>query len=72
MNGPLPGRDYDQVASGQVRQLGASLGVGGLKLAGHQEVVGRPALRSLAELGEDAAGDRPLPAVPSAQRAVVS
>ena len=42
-----------------MRQLGASLGVSGVKLAGHQEVVGRSALRSSAELGEDAAGDRP-------------
>ena len=59
MDGPLPGRDGDQVAGGQVRQLGASLGVGGVKFAGHQEIVGRPALRSSAKFGDDAAGDRP-------------
>ena len=46
MHGPLPGRDGDQVAGRQIRQLGTGLGVGGVKLAGHQQIVGSPALRS--------------------------
>ena len=62
VDGPLPGRDRDQVAGGQVRQLGARLGVGGVKLAGHEEVVGRPALRGSAHFGDNAAGDRPFAA----------
>ena len=40
----------------------AGLGVGGVKLTCHQEVVGRPALRGSAEFGDNAAGDRPFAA----------
>ena len=58
----LPGRERDQVAVGQVRQLRAGLGVGRVKLAGHQEIVGRPALRCSAKFGDNAAGDRPFAA----------
>ena len=59
LDGPLAGRDRDQVAGGQVRQLGARLGVGGVKLAGHEQIVGRPALRNSTKFGDNAAGDRP-------------
>jgi hypothetical protein len=36
MDGPLAGGDPDQLATGPVEQLGASLGVCGVKLTGHQ------------------------------------
>jgi len=62
MHGAHAGRDRDQVAGRQVRQLGAELGAGGMKLARHQEIVGRPALRGSAKFRDSAAGDRPFAA----------
>lgn len=59
MDGAVPGRDLNQLAGAQARQLSAGLGVGGVKFTCHQEVISRPALRCPAEFGDNA--DTPMP-----------
>ena len=59
---PPAGGDRNQFAGGQVRQLGACLRIGRVKLTCHEEVVGRPALRGSAHFGDKAAGGLPFAA----------
>jgi hypothetical protein len=61
-DGLLAGRDRNQIAGRQERKLGASLDVYGVKLADHQVIVGRPALRRSTEFGDHGGGDRPFAA----------
>jgi len=58
-DGTLAAGDRDQVAGRQVGQLSAGRGAGRVELAGHEEIIGCPALRNSAKFGDNAAGDCP-------------